>query len=582
MLGPVTPFTSPALRPDLSRWAAEAVRTAFETFIEAFHAVTRRARRRFEASDWAGGQQDALERLGLRGLYVDEACAALERGLGERARDVALWAAAKQRYEGEVALRPDRELAESFYNSVVRRVLRTVGVLPDVEFVGASEPPAAGAPPYRAYPRQATTEGLVRAVLTDLRFEVPWQDLDGDVRLAAAEIDAHLRSLDDDAPLDAVEVLVPVFYRNKGAYLVGRIRRGTSYVPLVLPILNGPEGLWLDAVLLTPTDASIVFSFTRSYFHVDVPAPHAIVAFLRTILPQKRTSELYISIGCHKHGKTLLYREIMEHLARTGERFEAARGDRGMVMIVFTIPSLDVVFKVIRDKFAFPKSTSRAEVIQKYQLVFRHDRAGRLVDAQEYEHLAFRRSQFAPELLAELEQEAAGTLVSDGDELVLTHLYAERRVEPLNLFIRAHDEWTARQAVLDYGQSIRDLAATNTFPGDLLLKNFGVTRSGRIVFYDYDELCLVTECRFRDLPPPRDDGDETAGEPWFYVADNDVFPEEFIRFLGLPDRLRDAFVAAHGEVLTGGFWRALQERHRAGEIADIFPYRETQRLRHGK
>jgi isocitrate dehydrogenase kinase/phosphatase len=577
----VTAFRSPALRPDLARWAAETVRAALDAYTDAFRAVTRRARARFEACDWAGGQADALERLGLRQGFVRDALATLSDGLGERRHDLDVWAAAKARYDDEVALRPDRELAQTFYNSIVRRMLSTVGVVPEVEFVAPADLPTTR-PASRTYPRQATTEGLVRAILRDLPFRARWQDLDGDAQLAAAEIDAHLRSLEDESPLEAIVVLRPVFFRNKGAYVVGRIRRASGDVPLVLPVLNDANGLWLDAVLLTPTDASIVFSFTRSYFHVDVDAPQDVLPFLRSILPQKRRSELYIAIGYHKHGKTLLYREIMDHLARTGERFQPAAGDRGMVMIVFTLPTLDVVFKVIRDRFAFPKSTSRAEVMQKYQLVFRHDRAGRLVDAQEFEHLAFQREQFAPELLAELLGEAGATVIEGGAQLVIEHLYAERRVEPLNLFIRAHDEWTARHAVLDYGQSIRDLAATNTFPGDLLLKNFGVTRSGRVVFYDYDELCLVTECRFRDLPPPRDDAEETSGEAWFYVADNDVFPEEFIKFLGMPERLRDAFVAAHGDVLTGAFWRGVQERHRAGEIADIFPYRDAQRLRHGR
>jgi isocitrate dehydrogenase kinase/phosphatase len=580
----VPSFRSPALRPDLARWAAETIRASFDEFIEAFRELTRRARPRFERRDWHGGQRDAQERLALRNDFMAETLAALGAGLGERATDLGLWAAAKARFEEEVALRPDREVAETYYNSTVRRMLGTVGVLPDLEFVAAAPPPPTSAPAHRTYPRQATTEGVLRAILADVALDAPWQDLEGDARLAAAEIDAHLRSLEDDGTLEAIEVLRPVFYRNKGAYVVGRIRRGDGLapLPLVLPILNDERGLWLDAVLLTSTDASIVFSFTRSYFHVDVEAPQQVIPFLRSILPQKRTSELYIAIGFHKHGKTLLYREIMEHLARTGERFETARGDRGMVMIVFTLPSLDVVFKVIRDRFAFPKSTSRAEIIQKYQLVFRHDRAGRLVDAQEYEHLSFPADRFAPDLLDELLGDAGATVVERDGHVVLAHLYAERRVDPLNLFIRAHDEWTARQAVLDYGQAIRDLAATNTFPGDLLLKNFGVTRSGRVVFYDYDELQLVTDVRFRELPPPRDDSEETAGEAWFYVGENDVFPEEFIRFLGMPERLRDAFVSAHGEVLTAAFWRALQERHRAGEIADIFPYRENQRLPHGR
>jgi isocitrate dehydrogenase kinase/phosphatase len=576
----VEAFRSPALGPDVARWAAATILAAFDEYLDAFRTVTRRARARFETCDWQGGQDDALERLAVRPGYVQAALGALADELGPQGADPALWTRAKARFDAEVQDRPDAELAHTFYNSVARRMLGTVGVLPGCEFVGA-EVPAAPCAACRTYPRQATTEQLVRAILADLPFSVPWQDLEGDARLAAAEIDAHLRSLEDDSPLVSIELLQPVFFRNKGAYVVGRIRRDTTDVPLVLPILNDAQGLWLDAVLLTPTDASVVFSFTRSYFHVDA-IPQEVVPFLSALLPQKRTSELYIAIGFNKHGKTLLYREIMDHLERTGERFLPARGDRGMVMIVFTLPSLDVVFKVIRDRFAFPKSTSRAEVMQKYQLVFRHDRAGRLVDAQEFEHLAFARDQFAPELLAELEGDAGGAVETDGERLVVKHLYAERRVEPLNLFIRAHDEWTARQALLDYGQSIKDLAATNTFPGDLLLKNFGVTRSGRVVFYDYDELSLVTECRFRDLPQARDDAEETASEAWFYVADNDVFPEEFLRFLGLPERLRDAFVARHGEVLTAPFWRAMQDRHRAGEIADIFPYRESQRLRHGK
>jgi len=379
-----------------------------------------------------------------------------------------------------------------------------------------------------------------------------------------------------------VEMLKPVFYRNKGAYLVGRIRRGSEIHPLILPVLHEEGGLTLDTVLLTLDDAAVVFSFTRSYFQVEVDRTAELVAFLRTLLPHKPVSELYISIGYHKHGKTELFREIQEHLQHTRERFEEARGERGMVMSVFTLPSLDVVFKVIRDRFLPPKSTTREEVLHKYELVHLHDRAGRMPDAQEFEHLAFPRARFAPELLEELLRDAGETVRLEGDQVSIRHLYAERRVTPLNLFLRERDEWTARHAVLDFGQALRDLAATNTFPGDLLLKNFGVTRTGRVIFYDYDELSLVTECNFRDLPEPSEEDEETAGEPWFYVGPSDVFPEEFIRFLGLPERLRDVFVRAQGEVLTPGFWRAMQERHRAGEVVDIFPYRDNQRLHHGR
>jgi isocitrate dehydrogenase kinase/phosphatase len=568
---------------ELARWGAASVRESFAAYQSEFKHVTRRGRLRFEARDWKNAQADALARLEVRPRWIARAASELRGVLGEAASDPLLRELMKAQYERDLSDRPDPELAKTFYNSVTRRIFGTVGVNARAEFVATdveTRPAPGGAPLHRVYHRGESTEALVRAILEDQAFAVPYFDLDGDARLAAAEIDAWLRAGDDPEPLDAIEMLRPVFYRGKGAYLVGRLRRGEKLSPFILPLLHGDGGIFLDAVLLSAHDASIVFSFTRSYFHVEVDRTSELIAFLKSILPQKPISELYIGIGYNKHGKTVLYREIVEHLARTSDRFEPARGDRGMVMIVFTLPSLDVVFKVIRDRFAPPKNVTRQEVQQKYALVFRHDRAGRLVDAQEFEHLVFDRARFTPEILDELLAEAGETARVEGDKIFIRHLYAERRVTPLNLFIRERDEWTARDALLDYGQSIRDLAATNTFPGDLLLKNFGVTRTGRVIFYDYDELCLVTDCNFRDIPRARDDEDEWASEPSYYVGENDVFPEEFIRFLGLPERLRGAFVAAHGEILTADFWRRMQTRHRAGDIVDIFPYRESQRLRH--
>ncbi len=568
---------------ELARWGAASVRESFAAYQAEFKHISRRAKLRFETRDWRGTQVDALARLELRSRAVDRAVNELRGVLGSASSDRLLREQMKSEFERDLADRPDPELAKTFFNSVTRRIFGTVGVNPRAEFVAGDVETRSvygGAPLHVTYPRRGSAEELLRAILKEHAFAAPFRDLEGDVRLAAAELEAHLRASNDPRPLDAIEVLRPIFYRGKGAYLVGRLRRGSSISPVVLPLLHGEGGIYLDAVLLAAHDASIVFSFTRSYFHVEVERPSELIAFLRTILPQKPLSELYIAIGHNKHGKTVLYRELIAHLARTSDRFEAARGDRGMVMIVFNLPSLDVVFKVIRDRFAPPKNVTRQEVIQKYALVFRHDRAGRLVDAQEFEHLVFERSRFAPELLDEMLSEAGETVRVEGERVLIRHLYAERRVTPLNLFIREKDESNARDALLDYGQSIKDLAATNTFPGDILLKNFGVTRTGRVIFYDYDELCLVTDCNFRDIPRARDDDDEWASEPTYYVGESDVFPEEFIRFLGLPDRLRGAFEAAHGEILTARFWRGMQERHRAGDIVDIFPYRESQRLRH--
>jgi isocitrate dehydrogenase kinase/phosphatase len=574
---------------DLVRAGTEAIRAGFDTYVTERARITARARGRFETRAWAEGQADARERLDLRERLVNETVGAVRAELGGAAHDHGMWRRLKDRYLAAVEGGPAAEIGLTFFNSVTRRVFATVGVDPDIEFVsGDAPPPRSFSFPLRTFRREVTTDALLRRVLGAYPFAVPFEDLPRDARIAAIELDAHLRELSDGQPIEAVEMAAPVFYRGKGAYLVGRLRRGRFSTPLVLPLVHGERGIVLDSILFTPEDVSIVFSFTRSYFQVEAPSPRELVGFLASLMPQKRRSELYTAVGFEKHGKTETYREIVRHIEESGDSFVPARGDRGLVMTVFTLPNLDMVFKVIKDDFAPPKQTTRREVMDKYRHVFRHDRAGRLVDAQEFNQLLFPMARFSPEVLSELRQLCAGSIEIAGAELRIKHLYAERRVTPLNLFIREADEWTARQAVLDFGAALRDLAATNTFPGDLLLKNFGVTRNRRIIFYDYDELTRITECRFRDMPGgggPGGEDDDPHGwgggaEPSFYVGKDDVFPEEFLPFLGLPGRLREVFLRAHGELLTGRWWRDIQERVSGGEIVDIYPYREEQRLRY--
>jgi isocitrate dehydrogenase kinase/phosphatase len=568
----------------LATAGALSIRDGFLEYQAERALITARARGRFERREWAEGQRDGRERLDLRDRIVYETVGAVRAELGGAAHERDLWHRMKERYEAVVESRPDAEIALSFFNSVTRRVFARVGVDPAIEFLAADRPPPreGSVPLFRSFRRELTTARLLESVLRAYAFSVPYEDLARDVHIAATELDAHLRELADGQPIDSLDMARAVFFRGKGAYLVGRLRRGRYLTPIVLALAHGDRGVVLDAALFTAEDASIVFSFTRSYFQVEVERPREMVAFLSSLMPTKRFSELYIALGFNKHGKTEMYREISRHIAETGESFVLARGDKGLVMSVFTLPGLDVIFKVIKDDFPPPKQTTRREIMDKYRHVFRHDRAGRLVDAQDFEQLAFPRARFSPEVLAELGGYCAQSVEILGDVVGVKHLYAERRVTPLNLFLREADEWTARQAVLDFGKALRDLAATDTFPGDMLTKNFGVTRHGRVIFYDYDELTRVTDNVFRDMPTARYDEDETAGEPTFYVGERDVFPEEFLPFLGLPGRLREVFLQAHGELLTGRWWRDVQERIRAGEIVDIFPYREDQRLHHAR
>ncbi len=576
---PSTDVTDPG---PLAERGAEVVARGFERYHRAFLAITRRARSRFEQRDWHGAMADGRERLALYGEALRAVLDELVPLLGPRAGDSALWSAVRAAHARAVLGHPSGEIAETFFNSVTRRVLRTVGTNPGVEYLDfrfERVPGPIRTVSFRNYATEPDAASAVRAMLGQYAFAVPWADAEGDARLAGERIAAAWAAGEAPHALEALEVLEPVFYRRKGAYLVGRARGGNRVMPLVLALVHDDRGVRVDAALFTEAEVSVVFSFTRSYFRADVASPADTIAFLGTLMPLKPVAELYTALGHHKHGKTEFYRSLQRHLMRGGEKFERAPGARGMVMEVFAMPGFDVVFKVIRDEFPPPKRTTPAEVRRRYTMVFAHDRAGRLVEAQEYEGLTFPRERFAPALLADLLANAGQTVRVVGDDVVVAHLYAERQVRPLDLYMAEAPAPAAEAAALDYGRAVRELAATGIFPGDLLLKNFGVTRHGRVVFYDYDELRLLEECRFRDLPEPRTPEDELADEPWYHVGADDVFPEDLARFVPFSGAIRERFLAAHGCLYDPAWWRGLQQREAAGDVVDIFPYDEERRLR---
>jgi isocitrate dehydrogenase kinase/phosphatase len=548
---------------------------AFARYNAEFRAITRRAPQRFDARDWKGSQRDAVERIELYDGFVNQTIAALRLALGAQATDRGLWQQIRSEFATQIVALPDPEFTKTFFSSISRRLFGTVGVAPDIEFVATDLDPLAdihSAIGTNTYLNHGSLALLIEDLLGDVRFRSPWRDLDTSIAHLASAVRSHLHAQGERRAVERVEVMRAVFYQMSRAYIVGRILGRGFLVPLVIALKNTDSGVLVDAVMLAEADVSIVFSFTRSYFHADLERVAEAVVFLRSLMPRKPVSELFTVLGRARQGKTERYRELMRSLEQTGDRFVHAAGERGLVMVCFTLPSFDVVFKVIRDRFSYPKTVLREEVMAKYRLVFIHDRAGRLVDAQEYRRLRFPRARFAPELLDELRRETVATVHEDGADLVFDHLYIERRMTPLNLYLRQAQPAAAERAVLDYGQCIRDLAYTNIFPGDLLLKNFGVTRHGRVIFYDYDELCSVTDCNFRELPPVTHEEDEMRGEPWFYVAENDVFPETFLNFLGLNDGQRAALLRVHAEILTAGFWRGVQQRLSEGEVLEVLPY----------
>jgi isocitrate dehydrogenase kinase/phosphatase len=576
---PVAQDSSTLTDSRLAARCAEIAQQAFFDYQTRFNTITRRARERFLARDWAGSFDDAAERLHFYNDVLDGLTSRIREQMGARLPEHSIWTATKAVYSSLIARSPAWEIAETFFNSLTRRVFATAGVDQAIEFVDTDfdAPPANAMINITKTYRGRSLPKLLCSALTDAFDETGWDDLQKTAELATVRIEAALAAQNSEHEL---EILSSVFYRGRGAYLVGRVlREGKFPLPIALCLRHENErGIILDALLHGEVDLALLFSFTRSYFRVAVECPYRLVRYLQQLMPRKRLIDLYNAIGFHRHGKTEFYRDFIAHLRKSTDRFVVAEGARGMVMSVFTLPSYDVVFKLIRDQFDLPKDSTREDVRRRYRLVFEHDRAGRLVEAHEFEHLRIPGDRFDPRVLAELLRDAASIVKMDGGDVVIAHAYVERRLRPLNLFLRENEAEAIAAAGRDYGQSVKDLAASNIFPGDLLTKNFGVTRHGRVVFYDYDELCFLTDCDFRKLPEARTPEDEIAAEPWFSVREHDIFPEEFLQFLSFPSPALAALLQHHGEIFGADFWRAIQRQIRAGEIPEVFPYREERRL----
>jgi isocitrate dehydrogenase kinase/phosphatase len=545
-----------AAAPVAANDCAATIAEHFRLYNEEFGRITRRAAHNFLTEDWQAAQRDSVERIELYEQRVARCVSLIGTQLQSRRTDVALWSGIKTAYEALVARRPDADFYSTFFNSVTRDLFGTVGVNGDVEFCATSVGRASGSVPIRVYRVGGSLPTAVREILADLPFGAAIGDTESAVHRISAEIGRYFETGRHSGAPESIELIEPVFYRGMQAFAVGRVIGDGAINPLVLAFTNSKAGVQIDAVLLSRAEVGSLFGYARSYFHVDLPVVSAAITLLRSFMPRKPVDELYTVLGRAKQGKTERYFALQRHLDKSIDSFVHAPGDRGLVMIVFTLPSHDLVFKVIRDRFGAPKTTTRAEVIERYQFVFRHDRGGRLVDAQEFKRLRLPRARFMPTLADELLRDASESCRVEGEDLIVEHCYIERRLRPLNLFLREAEPAAAESAIVDYGNALRDLAACNVFPGDLLLKNFGVTSHGRVIFYDYDELCLVSDCVFRDLPKARNEEEEISAEPWFHCGPRDVFPEQWLPFLSIPPALSEVFVRRHGCLLTAGWWRA--------------------------
>ena len=599
---------------------AKAMMDGFNRHYQLFRIESAGAKQRFETADWHGQQRAQRERIEFYDMRVLEASTRLEREFkaGEQTMDV--WHQVKLHYIGLLVNHMQPELAETFFNSVTTKILHRsyfqndfIFVRPAVstEYIENDEPTAQ--PTYRAYyPARDSLHASVFQLVGDFALCCEFENLERDVGHVARAMRQRL----GDAKLRAnlqIQVLSGLFFRNKGAYVVGKIINGFKEIPFALPILHSQTApgqapaiagdgissasdtgpLVIDAVLFGEDDLLILFSFARAYFMVDMGIPSAYVQFLRSLMPRMPRAEIYNALGLAKQGKTLFYRDFLQHLRHSTDKFRIAPGIKGMVMLVFDLPSFPYVFKIIKDYYPPPKDTTREQIKSKYLLVKQHDRVGRMADTQEYSEVAFPRNRFDDELIAEIEKFAPSQLeVSDRDgdgqiEVIIKHVYIERRMIPLNIYLQEAFDFgltepagknQIERAVVEYGNAIKDLVAANIFPGDMLWKNFGITRHGKVVFYDYDEIEYVTDCKFRKVPTPRNEEEEMSGEVWYSVGPKDVFPETFGPFLLGNDVVREVFMKHHADLLDAAFWQSHQARIRAGHVFDVFPYDQQKRF----
>jgi len=569
----------------LAETIAETVLEGFNKHFRIFQKITAGAMGRFETEDWIAERDASRKRVLFYDKRADEAIETLREIFGPALDDMAIWKQVKALYTMLLQDHKQPELAETFYNTVFCRMFDRTYFNNEYIFVRSAvstEYIESDRPAYHVYyPAKLGLRTTIRRVLKSCHFSLPFEDMQRDVRRITRALSEGFRERPRKAHLNfQIHVINAIFFRNKAAYVVGKAINEYDIFPFAVPILNNGEGgLYVDALLLGENALNQLFDFSYVYFMVEHPVPSAIVHFLQGLMPTRTKEDLYSAIGYHKQGKTDFYRDFLHHLTYSDDELIQAPGIPGMVMAVFTLPSYPYVFKVIRDRFAPPKEMSRKEVEEKYQLVKEHDRVGRMADMMEYSYVALPKSRFSVELLEELLETCGSSISCDNlGNLIIKHVYIERRMIPLNIELEDADEERVDSLIRGYGEAIKELAAANIFAGDLLFKNFGVTPLGRVVFYDYDEVVYLTDCHFRKIPPPRFPEDELASEPWYSVGPNDIFPEEFPSFLLGDPRIRRSFLKYHRDLLEVDFWIDKQEKIRRGELEDVFPYPQSVRF----
>lgn len=566
----------------LTRITIEHILKGYNNYFNSFKILTRKSPEFFRKRDWNGMQSNHRQRLRLYKDEVNSTKLRLEKILLNVLGDSDFWKEVKKEYSKAIEGRKDIELVETFFNSVIRKLYPGLAINESLMFVHEGFSSCEILPNdqlYHTYPPHWGLQRIIRSIIADFDFKAPYLNKEEDAQFLVRAIREVIlsRYFADESTI--TQVVKSVFYRNKAAYLIGRTFVGGKWMPFIISFLHGPNGVYVDTMVFDPKIMAHMFSFTRSYFMVETDIPSQLIAFLNSVITHKQIHELYNAIGFNKHGKTELYRDFLNHMENSNDQFVIAEGIKGMVMTVFTLPSYNIVFKMIKDYFDPPKTMTRQEVRNKYKIVGLHDRVGRMADTHEFEEFHLPLNRIHPSLMEELRKTVNSLLQVNNNELIIKHVYTERKMVPLNIYLENCNLEEAKQAVKEYGNAILQLAKANIFPGDMMTKNFGVTRQKRVVFYDYDEIEFLTDMNFRWKPKPENFEQIYAASPWYEIASNDVFPEDFKRFMIGRKDVKEYFFEYHKDLFNPDYWISIQNSLKAGELLHAFPYPNEIRFR---
>jgi isocitrate dehydrogenase kinase/phosphatase len=573
-----------------ARRAAGLILAAHRDYLAEFNALTANAKEIFENRAWTQGSLDAGRRVQLYRDQVNGTWRKLQRLFPEQAAHREFWVGVRQAFLENVFDDYEADIALTFFYSTMRLAFDRQDTPVEYADDGLAEQCEVGSasPVWRVYPAgpQHLTPSVAQ-VLETCKFRAPWENAARDAAAAADRLLAEWNSqMAAGSPHD-LQMLEPLFLRDREAYIVGKLREGSRELPVVFALRHEERGITVDAVLAGKEDMrNILFVSTRSTFHVRTNGYREVLAFLDTLAPERGHPAMCAVLGFTHPARVALNQRLRRHLRETGERFTPAPGRVGMAMVVFSPPSFPYVFKVVRDFSSKQAWMGRARIMEIYRWVHEMNRGRLMLDAWVYRNLHFPREFFDERVLRELVASAPSSVRLDGNTVVLKHVYAQRRVQPLSAFFDETRDRASRERAIDaLGAFIKDLAGMGFFMADCygLPFNTGLTHGSNVALFDFDDLGPILRHRFRETPRLADERDEllwnteTDGA-WFSVDENDVLVDEWERFLGVPADLQEYFRNRHGDLFTVEYWDQVQRRIMAGKLHFVLPYPGERRL----